>query len=153
MYVKTQGNKKFILYLDDLRKNKNFVELIQKLKTEKNYKKKRKLYVELAEKYGIDSDLLFYIFNRLYPNKEDIDWGELIDVCQIEDNDDAISYKEEHQLPIKKDLIRLMNMLAYPISIKIHRLASKRDVLDFIEKRWDYIEKNFLELYRGNYSR
>lgn len=81
MYVKTQGKKKFILYLDDLRKNKNFVELIQKLKTEKNYKKKRKLYVELAEKYGIDSDLLFYIFNRLYPNKEDIDWGELRHPC------------------------------------------------------------------------
>ena len=40
-------------------------------------------------------------------------------------------------------------MLAYPVSIKIHRLASKRDVLDFIEKRWDYIEKNYLELYRG----
>jgi hypothetical protein len=152
--VETQGNKKFSQYLNDLRKNENFIELIQKLKTEKNHKKKRKLSIKLAEKYGIDSDLLFYIQDKLYPNKEDIDWGEFIDVCQIEDSDDVISYEEEHQqLPIKKDLIRLMDMLAYPVSIRIHRLASKRDVLDFIEKRWDYIEKNYLELYRGKNPR
>ncbi len=37
-----------------------------------------------------------------------------------------------------------MDILAYPVSIKIHRLASKRDALDFIEKRWDYIGKNNL---------
>lgn len=37
--VETQGNKKFSQYLNDLRKNENFIELIQKLKTEKNYKK------------------------------------------------------------------------------------------------------------------
>lgn len=147
--VKTQGNKKFSQYLNDLRKNENFIELIQKLKTEKNHKKRRKFSIELAEKYGIDSDLLFDIWYRLYPDKKNIGWGELVDVCQIEDSYDVISYEEEHQqLPIKKDLIRLMDMLAYPVSIKIHRLASKRDVLDFIEKRWDYIEKNFFELYR-----
>ncbi len=35
----TQGNKKFSQYLNDLRKNENFIELIQKLETEKNYKK------------------------------------------------------------------------------------------------------------------
>ena len=74
----TQGNKKFSQYLNDLRKNENFIELIQKLKTEKNYKK-RKLYIELAEKYGIDSELLLIFVIDFIQIKRH--WlGELIDV-------------------------------------------------------------------------
>jgi hypothetical protein len=36
---------------------------------------------------------------------------------------------------------------AYPIAICINPMASKRDVLDFVEKRWSWIENNFLRTF------
>ena len=112
----TQGSKKLCQYLNDLKKNKKFIKLEEKIKKEKNPKKKREFVLEMAEKYGIDMELYWDISNR---NKE-ITHGYSPDVCEIIDNYDVISYEEEHPFPISKDVIRLMNIMAYPISINIY---------------------------------
>ena len=62
--VKTQGNKKFNQYLNDLIKNKNFIKLLKKAKTEKNHDKGHKLLIELSEKYGLDQDLFFILWDE-----------------------------------------------------------------------------------------
>jgi len=36
---------------------------------------------------------------------------------------------------------------AYPIALHIHPMASKRDVIDYIEKKWNFIENNYLRSY------
>jgi len=45
-----------------------------------------------------------------------------------------------HLMPNKKS-----ELIAYPVSIKIHSLASERDIIDFIEKRWPWIDNMLRE--------
>jgi hypothetical protein len=45
------------------------------------------------------------------------------------------------------DMERQSHIRAYPVSIDIHKYATKRDVLDYIEKRWSFIED-----YLGTYT-
>jgi hypothetical protein len=41
---------------------------------------------------------------------------------------------------------------AYPVSLGIHKYATKRDVLDYIEKRWNLIQ-SYVEIYRDKEKR
>jgi hypothetical protein len=42
---------------------------------------------------------------------------------------------------------RQLELLSYPVSVGIHRNASKRDVLDFIEKHWVKIDSQLRQSY------
>lgn len=180
----TQGQKKLLQYLEDLKRNEIFMGKLNRLKTISNSKKKNnkgeekkgnsfnewlekygkymkwlkkikshktnldKIYEQLAEEYGVDVTLLDTL--QMIPL---LKRGKLMssyeDFCTIRDDQDIIL---NHDIfgdpPIELDKREIYHMMAYPISINIHKFASKRDVLDFIEKRWDIIE-NLLEIYRG----
>ncbi len=143
----TQGNRKLKQYIEDLCNNKNFVLLYDQIVDNPNSKKQKELLKYIAKKYGIDRRLFEIIRMKIEHNN--LIWGDTDDVCEIVDNYlDVVDYEEEQGLiPIKKDLFRHMHLTAFPISIEIHELASKRDILDFVEKRWDMIE-NYLEVHR-----
>jgi hypothetical protein len=150
----TQGNRKLKQYLEELRRNKHFIADLKSLRNPK-IKDKIKIYHRIAEKYGIDMDTLISLYG-LQENEEMI-WGDASDLCVILDNcdnfedvdaiEDNYCYPRNTKTPSQDMFIR-----AYPVSINLHKLASKRDVLDFIEKNWDLIESYF-ELSRNKKHR
>lgn len=125
------------VYLDAL-------ELFRKkyLYKDKSFKLKRKL----CKEYGIDPIL----FDRLYFNfrnekLEGWDFSEETsgDVCLIEN-------QEERDLPVgmhtyHATILDGIDKDVYPLHLKIHRFASKRDVLDFVETHWDQLRPSLFE--------
>ena len=111
----------------------------EKLYSEKHFKLREKLTYE----YGIDLNLLAYVRCFLDEKYKNITshFEDYAEMCRI------VNEFEEQIIPFNPadDFIHLMpdkksELIAYPVSIKIHSLASKRDVLDFIEKRWNWID-------------
>lgn len=106
-----------------------------------------KLLEELVEEYGIDPDLIRDLSVSLILERgENI--GDTFDMCMIEDRYDEYFNEEYSYVPIVFDTDKQNRIKVYPVSIDIHRFATKRDVLDFIEKRWDFIE-DYLSDYRN----
>lgn len=106
----------------------------------------------ISENYYLDNYQIEYI--RAIIAKNDTEYLEHIkdfaniDVCRVYD------VREEFLSPLNKgeEIIYLnkskqMELQAYPIAICINPLASKRDLLDYIEKKWPLIEDNFLGVY------
>jgi hypothetical protein len=148
MEKQTQGNKKWKQYLEELRRNKNFIADIKRMNdlSKKNKRKKcNELILKISERYGVDREELFFNLIPLISSNEEMIWGDRPDLCVILNNCDYFTDLEETEddycYPRKTRTIdEAMFIRAYPISINIHRLASKRDVLDFIEKKWKFIE-------------
>ncbi len=143
----TQGSKKLKQYIEDLCNNKNFISLYDQIIDNPNSKKQNELLKYVAKEYGIDRGLFEVIRMKIEFNN--LLWGDVEDVCEIVDNYlNVVDYEDEQGLiPIERDIGRYMHLVSFPISIEIHELASKRDVLDFVEKRWSMIE-NYLEIHR-----
>lgn len=110
----------------------------------RKYEKNSGFNVEkkLARKYAIDSRLLSYItwpmlgLSVIDPNAE-------IDMCNFVDNYDdnfGIGHGFSQVFPLIMRPFSENHYEAYPVGINIHRFASKRDVLDYIEKKWSLIE-------------
>ncbi len=159
---KTIVNSKINKIYIQLEKNENKrSKLIQELKSANNstINKINKIKDILAEKYGVTESILTYSYSRFdsknssskntdqFPN-------DLNNMCSLQDNYD------EYINPIKRpdiyalrdprfDKYKQWHVMAYPISIDLHRLVSKRDVLDYINKNWVIIENN-LNIYRIN---
>lgn len=107
-----------------------------------------KIYEKMASVYGLDNDLFQTIELDQLLMKGGIELSDAIDFCQINDNiDDDYEFANWPPLPISLDYRKQRHIAAYPVSIDIHQFATKRDVLDFIEKRWGFIEE-YLENYR-----
>lgn len=141
----TQGNRKLRQYIEDLSNNKNFLSLYKHIVYKSDSKRKNELLEYAAEKYGIDFDLFQTISRKI--EDDELLWGDRPDVCEIEDDYDEIFNTAYPYISPKKSKRKQLHTRAYPLSIKIHKLASKRDILDFIEKRWDIID-NYIEDYR-----
>ncbi|MFM7088228.1 MAG: hypothetical protein ACKOW9_01700 [Candidatus Paceibacterota bacterium] len=137
--------------------NKEFGEIIEEYK--KLRKRTNKLMSDdywrskmvISEIYNLDNEQINYTEALLNPKKNDLlnfskSMAEL-DMCKIADlrDSDFSSIKGEAELSInpRRDLLTM----AYPVGLLIHPKASKRDVLDYIEKRWNWIENNFLRSY------
>ncbi len=129
--------------------NKEIGEIIEdyvkvKERCEKLHKEKSsELREKLTYEYGIDLNVLTYVRCLLDENNKNISryFEDYAEMCRI------VNEFEEQIIPLNsgEDFIHLMpskksELIAYPVSIKIHSLASKRDVLDFIEKRWKWID-------------
>jgi hypothetical protein len=101
----------------------------------------------IANTYGLDYELLGYL-DSLKENRKNrerlLDHFEFdVDMCRF------MSIADEELFPTNKgeEIIylkpyRQLNYISYPASIIIHKKASKRDVLDFIEKRWQWIKQH-----------
>jgi hypothetical protein len=115
-----------------------------KQRCEKLYKDKRwELQEKLTYEYGIDLHLLAYVRCLLDEEYKNIasHFEDYAEMCRI------VNEFEEQIIPFNPgdDFIHLdpskkTELIAYPVSIKINSLASKRDVMDFIEKRWNWID-------------
>lgn len=178
----TQGQKKILQYIEDLKRNKHFLALITRLEKESHklsqekdpvyesfindfiekyleierlltiYRKKlmdkhQKIYLFLAEEYGLSMALINDLILGLFRLKDDLSLSVENDMCFISDNyDNFLNFVLPRPAPIEMDTERQTHIISYPVSIDIHKFATKRDVLDFIEKRWDFIE-SYLEMY------
>ncbi len=116
----------------------------RKVLHDKQYRAKEKI----ASEYGLDDYLIELAIAR-YRKDTHATSNALIeggDMCRIHgDLDDQISNFNKGDDWIKLHPRKQIEMIAYPISIAIHRNASKRDVLDFIEKNWWFINKPMKE--------
>lgn len=103
---------------------------------------------QIASGYGLDNDLINFAVAMHSKSEESIKFYKNylqgfddIDMCKV------LNIYEETMSPFNKgeEIIYLRNDLqvlfnACPIAIAINSNASKRDVLDFIEKRWEWID-------------
>ncbi len=107
-----------------------------------------RIYEKMASIYGLDNDLFQEIEFDKIRGKDDIQLGDYADFCQVIDKlNDEYDMANYPPLPISIDYRKQRHIAAYPVSIDIHQFATKRDVLDFIEKRWSLVEE-YLENYR-----
>lgn len=109
---------------------------------------------KIAEEYGLDMELLRPVIMSSVltgkENKELKEWllyGGCLDMCFLVDNNDEQLNPAFPPLPFVLDTRKQDHIKAFPISIDIHRFATKRDVLDYIRKEWPRIEGT-LNIYR-----
>lgn len=126
----------------------------------KGYWKKKQ---EIAESYFLDNNHISYLEEVLNPNPkfEGTDfykkhlYDELyMDMCQVYDAREEYVHPPNpgQESPILNPSHHIQ-LSAYPVVIAINPMATKRDVLDFVEKRWTWIESNMLRTYREKSNR
>lgn len=101
-----------------------------------------KIIEQLSKDFGIDYDTITTVFMYDITEKEDMVQSPVFDLCTVTDNYSRDLSDESQHVPIFLDTHRQSHIRAYPVSIDLHRFASKRDVLDFVNKRWDMIEES-----------
>lgn len=109
--------------------------------------KKRLRYItllnELAEEYGLE-DVFF--LPKLTQNKNQAllkrFLKERLEMCQITDEYAKNLDKDFPPVPFQFDIKKQTHIRVFPISIAIHKFASKRDILDYIENNWEKIESH-----------
>lgn len=100
---------------------------------------------EISETYSLDMYEIAYIESILKPTDESIieslkSMAEL-DMCKLSNlYDDEMNPENKGDEIIYLNPSKQLFLNAYPLAICVHPRASKRDVLDFIEKRWKWIE-------------
>lgn len=105
-----------------------------------------KIAEDIADTYGLDYELLG-VLETLKENDKKKAW--LLEHFEFEtDMCRFLNIADETLHPFNKgeDIIHLrpyrqLNLLSYPAAVLIHKKASKRDTLDFIEKRWPWIKQ------------
>jgi len=111
------------------------------------YDKKFRKLEQIASKFSFDDALL----NVAIGMKDGNDfwlkyYGEEIDMCTIQDlQDDQLNPANKGEEIIYLRPSRQIHLMAYPIAIDINARASKRDVLDFVEKKWSWIDAKLRE--------
>jgi len=157
----TQGSKKIKNFLKDLIKNEKFVREIKryiKINTTPLEKvddflleKKDNLIINICLKYNInynEFNKIVETFEKLRPEEEASDINNLIfsnDICLVSNNyinvnDLSERDKQYYEIFGLGSINEIVNKYAYPIKIEIRTLASKNDVIDFIDKKWSNIE-------------
>ena len=132
---------------DDRAPEDNLVRLVTKTIDNLDKKTRRKIsqIVKLiAKKYGIDYDMFCYVIaedifikNPNFSTSYKLD--ETPDMCQIRDRYLTRNITDED--------IKTRNMECFPVCININKIASKRDVLDFINQKWEDID-SYLSFFR-----
>jgi hypothetical protein len=105
-----------------------------------------KIAESIADTYGLDYELLG-VLDTLREDKKEKEW--LLEHFEFEtDMCRFTNLADEQLIPFNKgeEIIHLqphkqLSLISYPVTISIHKKASKRDVLDFIEKRWPWINQ------------
>lgn len=158
----TQGSKKIKNFLNDLIRNEIFIKEIKKyIKISSTpfeqvndllLEKKDNLMINICLKYNLGYDE----FNKIIESFELLKEGEKLteienstiknDICLISNNyinpeDLSERDKKYYEIFGLEEVDKIVNGYAYPIKIEIRTLASKNDVIDFIDKNWKKIEK------------
>lgn len=119
------------------------------------YGKSNKIKDKLAEEYGLDHELLRPILMAKAPFedeklKDDLQYDPLsTDFCIVVDNYDENLNPVYPPMPLSMDVNKQNHLKAFPVSIDIHRFTTKRSLLDFVEKRWPWIQ-NIIGAYNDD---
>jgi len=140
----SQGNPKLKQYLEDLGKNRQFREDLSNL-SELSGKDRQKHEIYISERYGLDVEMLFRVIDYIKDNK--LIWGEAPDVCRVYDVWDEELNEVFPYIATKDSVLKTMEVNAYPVAIRLHKLTTKRDLLDYVKKNWWQIE-DVLEAHR-----
>lgn len=140
----TQGQVKTRLRLKELFENENFKKELSKILTVKNKRKQSKLLWKLAEKHFLEFEPGSPFFGLVLKLNLGLDEqiGHELDVCQLYDEEDEYlneNFPIDFDFPPSRNKEKRAQIHAFPIHIGINIFATKRDVLDFLNKRWDYI--------------
>lgn len=149
----TQGQIKTRARLKELFENENFKNDLSFVLNVKNKRKQNKLYWILAEKYLLEFEPGTPLFSIIMGWNVSLDEqiGHELDVCQLFDEEDEYlnpNFRADFDYPPSRDKRKRAQIHAFPIHMAISPYATKRDVLDFVSKRWDYI-RYMLDLYVG----
>lgn len=150
-FPKTQGQRKVVKRLKELFNNELFLKEIDEvleIKNERNfYNKVWKLARKYNLKFESGTPLFDYIYIKKYDkekelNLESLDKNIENDVCIIRDDADGYLnevFPRDFEIPPGKKQDSRLEINNYPIRVSISPQATKRDLLDFINKRWKYI--------------
>lgn len=116
-----------------------------------------KIATDIAEEYGLDGIQIQYIEHLLANNdKKNSDTVKYLeelaelDMCKVENlYDTDLNPLNKGEEIIYLDNQRQLLRNAYPVAICIHPRAAKRDVLDFVKKKWLYIEAAMYDFSEG----
>lgn len=144
----TDKNEKEELYIAMLEKYQALSEEFMTLFPDDNDFPQMKIYDEIAEEYGLDHELVHNILIENLTGKDD-KLGEVFDLVEMRDSIDMLLYLDEAWIPPALNNRLQTFLTAYPISLNIHKFATKRDVLDYVNKNWDIII-SYIEEYREN---
>ncbi len=163
---KTERIEKLLRYAGKLKaespgvpinKNRNEALLAYEAYVKKfnDYAKKRagsisagKLSERMADEYGVNFDVIMRIIFEESFSKSGVNFSDNLDMCAISSDYEKLIKNDFPNIPQKMDFEQRCHYTAYPVSLNINKLASKRDVIDFINKNWHIIESG-LESHRG----
>lgn len=117
---------------------------------------------DISSLYGLDNDTIYLADATLRKDKDAITFMQGRadpDMCRLHDP----YFEELTRLNPGDEIIHLnptrqLLFTAYPVSIMVHQRASKRDVVDFIEKKWPLLdqlrdsEEGILRLRKRKYT-
>jgi hypothetical protein len=121
-----------------------------------HHAKVEKALEKMAENYGLDMELLKPILLSMTnlrwselseETKESLMYTGQLDMCFFVDNYDDQINPVFPPFPLALDTRKQNHIKAFPVSIDIHLFASKRDIIDYVEKEWPMIE-SALGVYR-----
>lgn len=101
----------------------------------------------IASYYGLDSELIDLALSKYKKEDEEkrlnlLQFHEEPDMCRVvNDYDEQLNPENKGEEIIYLEPDRQIFLNAFPVSIAIHPRAAKRDVLDFIEKKWSLVEQ------------
>jgi len=136
----TQGRKKLLQYFNDLKKNKLFIDSLEKMNHEKNENRLKKLKISLAKNFGFSSDMLIAL------REKDKKWEDFLE-ARLFDRADLFQLLNINESKNNINNDEFMDLYSHPVSIHLHMLMTKRDLIDYVEKNWVFIE-NRLERFR-----
>lgn len=153
----TQGGKKMEIFLNELLKNKKFLDEINEYikiddlpfdeVNDEMIEERDNLLIKICVQYGLDFNDFHFLLKhvrswkpiqaKLVPYL-----GSNIDTCSISNVDDDFGETGgSFCKPAPYNIEERAHLCAYPLSIDIRPIASKNDILDFIDKNWNNIEK------------
>lgn len=158
----SKGYNKFIEYVEELRRNvyfkKDFEEFCKFLNKSKRINKQREIdkkILNLCKKYNIPIGTLEGLGYIEDGNRFEMGWagGYEINYDMNYLLDLYPFFYEKSSIPINdlltknKEVIIEALINCFPVAISLHKFSTKRDLLDYIEKNWNTIEK-MLSRYR-----
>ena len=150
----TQGQLKTNQRLSELFQRKSFLAKIHKIKNIADKKKQFRYIFALARNYSLQFEPGEPLFEYVVSNMKKISFkpNHYMDICQIYDEVDEylnLNFPNDYSIPPSKKPAKKLELYAYPIHLGISQKATKRDVLDYIHKRWHYI-RYMLDAYEEN---
>jgi len=144
----TQGHHKARQRVEDLWQNEGFRAELAAIQAIPDWRKRSKRLFRFAEENNLELFVGSPLMGLLANEKRFLE-DTTVDVCQIVDRVDEMfgcfNY-EDYETPPKPLPDRELSIKLFPINICISPLASKRDVLDFVAKRWGEI-RDLLDIY------